>query len=643
MATRKSVRAPIPAGKRLPAAGAPRAAGPRPVLTRAVLLGAAAGNGRCGLAAVRPSYLWPIANEPAGVHLVRALHALGIGEVIVCGGEAGDGPQARRMRLEAEALGMVLRWAVETAPTGTGGALRALGSPGPDEHVLVACGHIRPSWVSPALRDLHFASGADATVLVSRAAGRPVDTLDLDAEGRVTGARLGDGSPDDWTSEGLWLLGPAALRRIPATGFYSIREQMIPELVDQGRTVHAVRSRHVADDAGRARRYRRQNEQVLRLMLTEEPGYRRIAPRVWAADDVRLGRDAVLAGPVLIGAGCTVGDGARLVGPVAIGEGCTIGPGASVSRCVLWDGVTVGRGASATDAVLTDGAALPPQGRVDGAVVVAGRGGRLNHLGGATAGVLVAEGRRLHPLSRPSLRRRAADGARRAADVAVAATVLLATAPLLLLAAAAIVLDSRGPIFFRQNRCGRGGRVFGMLKLRTMVADAERRRPDLQKANEVDGPMFKMARDPRVTRVGAVLRRTCIDELPQMINILCGHMSLVGPRPLAPHEMALGAAWRDIRLSVRPGATGLWQVRSRLTPTFAEWIALDSLYVARRSLLLDLRILLETPAAVVRRVFGRQRPAAPPAVVTGGTAGSLDSQVESSCSIRSTDTTAANA
>jgi len=188
---------------------------------------------------------------------------------------------------------------------------------------------------------------------------------------------------------------------------------------------------------------------------------------------------------------------------------------------------------------------------------------------------------------------------KRAFDIAIAAILLLALLPLFALIALLIKLDSRGPVLFRQMRSGKDGKPFVFLKFRGMVADAEQRRAELEALNEKDGPIFKMRRDPRVTRVGRVLRRTSLDELPQLWNVLRGDMSLVGPRPPLPEEVARYAPWQRGRLAVRPGLTGLWQVSGRSLLGFEQMVALDLEYIARWSLALDLGIMLRTIAAVL--------------------------------------------
>lgn len=189
--------------------------------------------------------------------------------------------------------------------------------------------------------------------------------------------------------------------------------------------------------------------------------------------------------------------------------------------------------------------------------------------------------------------------AKRCFDVVLSAAALVLTAPVLLVAAVAVKLDSRGPVLFRQHRVGRDGRVFEVLKLRTMHVDAEERLAELLHLNEADGPLFKLRDDPRVTRVGRVLRTTSIDELPQLWNVLRGEMSLVGPRPALPREVAAWSPELHQRLRVLPGITGAWQVSGRSDATFDEYARLDLSYVDNWSLLTDLSILVRTIPAVV--------------------------------------------
>jgi exopolysaccharide biosynthesis polyprenyl glycosylphosphotransferase len=190
---------------------------------------------------------------------------------------------------------------------------------------------------------------------------------------------------------------------------------------------------------------------------------------------------------------------------------------------------------------------------------------------------------------------------KRALDVAVSALLLALLLPLLLFAALLVKLTSRGPVFFVQQRVGFNKRRIEVHKFRTMVVDAERRLPEVAHLNEASGPVFKIKNDPRLTPIGRILRKTSIDELPQLLDVLLGRMSLVGPRPLPVRDYeGFHQDWHRRRFSVRPGITCLWQVDGRSSLPFERWMELDMQYIDQWSLLLDFKILLRTIPAVLR-------------------------------------------
>jgi exopolysaccharide biosynthesis polyprenyl glycosylphosphotransferase len=209
---------------------------------------------------------------------------------------------------------------------------------------------------------------------------------------------------------------------------------------------------------------------------------------------------------------------------------------------------------------------------------------------------------------------------KRAIDMVVAFFLLALTAPLLLLAALGIKLQDRGPILFKQSRVGRHGERFACYKLRTMRQDAEREFERLRDLNARDGPLAKIPNDPRVTVLGRVLRATSIDELPQLWNVLNGTMSLVGPRPALPDEVAHFDTQLRAREAVLPGLTGLWQVEGRDNPSFAAYRRFDLFYLQNWSITLDIMILLGTVESIIARTFralihrGEEIPLAPPEV-----------------------------
>jgi len=188
---------------------------------------------------------------------------------------------------------------------------------------------------------------------------------------------------------------------------------------------------------------------------------------------------------------------------------------------------------------------------------------------------------------------------RRGLDVAGSLLMLIITSPLIVLLTLLIRLETPGPVIYRQVRCGLNGRKFTLYKFRSMVQDAEKRQGELAVFNLMSGPVFKMRDDPRITRVGRFLRRTSLDELPQLINVLKGDMSFVGPRPPIPEEVEKYKGWQRRRLSMKPGITGLWQVSGRNQIDFENWMKLDLEYIDKWSLWLDLKILLKTIPVVL--------------------------------------------
>lgn len=184
-------------------------------------------------------------------------------------------------------------------------------------------------------------------------------------------------------------------------------------------------------------------------------------------------------------------------------------------------------------------------------------------------------------------------------DIFVSSLALLLLLPLFMLVAAAVKIDSNGPAFYSQTRVGEGGREFKIYKFRSMKQGAEEQLHKLMAQNEADGPVFKIKQDPRLTRVGKFIRKTSIDELPQLFNVLTGDMSLVGPRPALPGEVARYTPYQKQRISVMPGITCIWQISGRSNVSFDEWVELDLKYIRERNMILDLMILILTIPAVI--------------------------------------------
>ncbi len=320
------------------------------------------------------------------------------------------------------------------------------------------------------------------------------------------------------------------------------------------------------------------------LQLRRLPtGYKLVGRDVWAASTSRIDPAARLHGPLVLQEYVSVEAGATVIGPALLGPAAVVGHGATVAQCLLMPRAAVSARATVCHQVVS--------GRLsDDPLTTA-----------LTAGVTVASTWTAYsPCAADPARsgppRRTYTLVKQIIDRTFALLALVLLAPPLLLIAALVKLGSRGPVLFGHEREGKGGRVFRCWKFRTMKQGAHAQQRALYANSAVDGPQFKIDNDPRVTRSGWLLRKTNIDELPQLFNVLAGQMSLIGPRPSPFRENQICIPWRQARLSVRPGITGLWQIcrSSRALGDFHQWIFYDMLYVRHMSAWLDLKILVGT-------------------------------------------------
>lgn len=383
------------------------------------------------------------------------------------------------------------------------------------------------------------------------------------------------------------LLPVSAAREMPSQTFATL-DQLRQNLVSQGIVSRDVVLRAPVFDLNRETDLVRLFENRLRFRILQPPpeGFAVLQQGVWIGACCRIDPTARLYGPIIVHAGAEVGPGATLIGPVLIGADARIGNGCVLAECLVLPGAEMPPGTTARFQVyqspasenvipLTDGLHDPLPNKA---------AERLRIVWTDSADAEEEKKRDRYLLLK------------RVIDTTVAAVGLLLLSPLLLLTGLIVKLTSRGPVFFCHEREGMDGRPFPCRKFRTMVADAHEQQRKLYQTNNVDGPQFKMKSDPRITPVGHVLRKTNLDELPQLFNVLLGQMSLIGPRPSPFRENQICVPWREARLAVRPGITGLWQIcrHERDTGDFHQWIQYDMLYVRHMSFLLDLKILTVT-------------------------------------------------
>lgn len=402
-----------------------------------------------------------------------------------------------------------------------------------------------------------------------------------------------------------------ALRAVPGTLDAVRRALALHGVASQDVPYHGALC-DLADEAGALALAERRLHAQLRAAERARRGAPTGGEEIVVAAGAVVHETARLIGPVYVASGAIVEGQALVVGPAVIGPGARVGQGATVAQCL------VAAGATATARATFRHRVVAPVARTSLQPLP---GAQRRHVGASVPSAVAApsfgEGA---PRWYPPLKT--------AVDRLVALTLLVALSPLLLVVGLLVALTSPGPVLYGQLREGRDGRFFRCFKFRSMRPDAESLQRTLEHRQELDGPQFKMSDDPRVTRVGRWLRRTNLDELPQLLNVLRGEMSLVGPRPSPFRENQICVPWRHARLTVRPGITGLWQIcrHDRAGGDFHQWIHYDLLYVRHASPRVDARILFYTlrtlggrhpvPVEVILRTPSAEPAAARPGFVT---------------------------
>lgn len=585
---------------------------------KAVVLAGGLGTDRCPVLNTYSSLLFPFCDgQSLLVHLLRQLRAHGIREVAVSlSADAGGSDRLIKALSDVPPSEMTVHWQIDGGNRGAAGALKELEGFLSSETTLV----LHPGvWLGDfdleAMWIEHNNSGATVTLLLESAAmglWENLDRVGLDSDGRVQRYSNIHESLEKRSflrPAGLYLMQPEVLEFVEPGRYVDFHEQLLDWLNEDGFPVRGYIPERPIKRFGNAYQYVNLNRELM-LQWWSELDWAKMSPADVHAG-VRIGsgsevaESAVIVGPVTIGQKCVIEEHARIIGPALICDDTTIGKGSLVRDSIVWRECRIGAGAIVEHSLVTERCEIKPGGRLLGALVGAG---------GSSIGNLV---RNIEPGDYGSISDRGnlfnasatsrSDSKvlylaiKRALDVAVPIMALPVLAPVLILTAIAVKLDSPGPVIFQQVRCGKNGREFSLYKFRTMVVNAEELYEKYMAQNEARGPMLKIDRDPRTTRIGHFLRKTSLDELPQLWNVLRGDMTLIGPRPLAMREMVWCPRWRDMRLRVKPGLSGMWQVSSREEFSFDGWIKHDITYVQQQSLWLDLKILLKTLKVIWRR------------------------------------------
>ncbi|MCG3154364.1 MAG: Bifunctional protein GlmU [bacterium] len=572
---------------------------------KVVILAGAGGARLLPLTQITPKPLLPVANTPLALHLVQHLKRCGFTDLIFC--ISKDQTALMEVLGNGDPWDMVIRYVVEDRPSGTAGALGQLAPLLSNDTFLVMGCNVLFNF---NLRDLvkqHVRSRAEATVLVSKLpaaydSGRH-EIVEVNEDGSIGRVHRGETARTDFRffPVGVYCFQPSVFDFFrKGESFLDIKEQLLQRMMENGRPVIAHQLPGEWQYLFTLEDYLKLNDTVLAGQLGSISYQHQISPNVWIGQNVRLGNRVNLIPPVVIGDNTIIDDDVQIVGGTVIGADCFVGKGSVLRECAVWNRCRIAEGNWIERTVITRDGVVGPRQRLQGAVVVKEqlRPAAVNLLAKNYNITTIASSAATTVLPGPQ-RRRLFDFSKRVMDIVLSLLLVILLAPVMLLVALAIKFDSPGPVFFRQRRAGLGGREFWMMKFRSMVQDAAHRQDQLRHLNQVDGPIFKIENDPRMTRVGKILRKLSLDEFPQLFNIMRGEMSFVGPRPLAYKELKYEPSWSETRLQVKPGLTGLWQVSGRSDSSFRDWVAMDKYYAMHQSLLLDLKILFKTPFNVL--------------------------------------------
>ena len=546
-----------------------------------------------------PKALLPIANKPSYRYLAKVLGAVGVKRLIFC-----VRPGMGTMVTEHLARWpMPLESRVIETSHGTGGSVKGAEAWLEGAPFWVVGGDLFLGMGLNQMLEAHRSRGAIATVgsLPVLEAAWDKERVELDAKKGVKAIHRIHHMQEKRSVHrpaGLYLFEPAILKLLPADSYFDLKEQLFPILYEQGLPASIWEIQQYCRTISSLDDYFFANLDVL-AQRVQFPGidFAVAQPQTAPAGDAAWR----LFEPVALGPDCRLADEVLILGPTAIGPRCEVGKGAIINECVILGDSLIGRGCYLSRCVIGEGLTVRNGTILHETALIKSQSGERD-----VDVLALRESSHRDPQSViKHLHWQTPAGpfflkVKRFVDIMVAMLGLIITAPLMLIIAAAIKLDSPGNVFFRQPRCGLKGRNFIMYKFRSMVSNSEELKRELQEMNEVDGPMFKIFRDPRITRVGKFLRDTNLDELPQLWNVLKGEMSLVGTRPLSLEEMRYNPRWRDARLSVRPGMTGLWQVEAHTKLQFNYWILHDLDYAQNISPGLDLKIMGKTGCKVAR-------------------------------------------
>lgn len=573
----------------------------RAKITKAVIFAGGQSTRLSPLTNYSPVCIFPVFNRPLIEHAVDFLASWDIKNIVIAASKDSGIPE-RIVQMKANnGLQVELEYVEDEKPRGTAGILRDLkGFLNDESFIAINCNTFMSEANLDDMLAFHHAKDSYVTIGVQRSERASTEGITASEDGLVNSFSIRHSSRERRSTSkttGIYIFRPEALEFIDKKGYFDIKEQLIPAIRKASLPIYVFNLK------GRYRVLESVNDYYGVHKDDLLNGYRpyamsEVAEGIWIDEGVSISPQSYLVGPVIIGRDSVIEDDAQIIGPVTIGNGCRVGKGAMIRESVLWNDTTVGKKSGVLYSVVGPGVNIKAGSIYKNMVLV-------ESLKPCDLNIAPSSGEPRKRVgagnkARNTLNYKAFLVIKRLLDICFSLAALAVLSPLMLLIAVIIKFDSKGPIFFSQKRCGKDGKDFNMLKFRTMVQGAD----GLQQkyTSSIEGPMFKLPNDPRITRFGQFLRRSSLDELPQIINIVKGEMSLIGPRPLVMNEMRFSPSWRDIRLKIRPGLTGLWQIQGRSTTSFHDWIKYDVYYATNQSLWLDIKIFFKTISVVFKKI-----------------------------------------
>ncbi len=505
----------------------------KPDISSAVILSGGVRSNLYPLTLHKPKVLLPLVHRTLLEHLIDSLMHQGVDHIAVTLNEEDLASTHffENLQLRNAEAGVKISYFFDDLPTGTAGTLKKLQHTIDEKPFLLVTSNLFLNGLDLSqMAKYHYSTGATATVAAHHHRNQVpfIEKIEISQDNQFERFTMMHPSKDRRQSvrtAGLYIFSPGVFDHIPDGAYFDIKEQLLPKLKKDSLKVSVFDIDHQCIALYDIKDYFNLTHFIFSRM-DRDKGFEQIADNIWSGANSRISRKAYLLGPVFIGDNCFVEEHAQIIGPACIGNGCRIGTGALVRESILWDDVEVGANAQIEYSIVDDSVTVPGKDRARNLFISRnGEGNGRTALPQSNGFAAVAENQsmgnngKLASLLFARLRRTTYLATKRILDLVMSSVSLLVLSPLFGLIALGIKLTSPGPVFYSQLRCREHGREFRMYKFRTMIENADELQERYAEQKDVDGPMFKLKRDPRVTAIGRILRRTNLDELPQLLNI----------------------------------------------------------------------------------------------------------------------------